>query len=547
MFGNSQIANWKNPVKDIKDPLKQRWAEICQTMDTHLSGVCPLHIYVQRRPLESQNSYALEYRANNFEPLTKEAFDKAISGIVEVCTEANIEVKVPDVIKNYPIEICETDVYFYCLSELVRVRESDPNAIVVVLPEVQELTVDTVSVIGISVQVIPSKDIDRIEKDYVRFVGGHVDVNGSKKQYYIVIKDGQYSIDYPTEDGYTSMPIVSITPQVAPYTWISSNVVTEGRYRVRLPYLYGAAAWGNKFYGNESDVSIQETRFTYLKEIRAKQACKAFGSIVDMKTGRHINSDTGNACSQCGGSGYIKDESPLSVIEVDYDKLASEGKTTPTVVQYAEPPQTVLTNAQTRVDAYYDRMCVSLGLVKQNLTNQSGASKEFDYKEKLSVIYQILKDNIRILEYIYRSSEQFLNMGGEIVSRVYIVGEIGKSTVDDLLSRLKDAKENMSPPNIIMDLIDQIYYKTINPEVSEIVIDIAKQYDKLYIYGADELTTARANLGNSIGIKDVIIHNTIITVLEEFLEHNEERDPVKIKAYLDEYYANAVPAQTALL
>jgi len=62
----SSLSKWRNPVNDIKDPLKQRWAEIVQTMSTHMEGVCPLHIYVNRRPIESQNTYAIEYRVNNY-------------------------------------------------------------------------------------------------------------------------------------------------------------------------------------------------------------------------------------------------------------------------------------------------------------------------------------------------------------------------------------------------------------------------------------------------------------------------------------------------
>ena len=28
----NSLSKWRNPVNDIKDPLKQRWAEIVQTM-----------------------------------------------------------------------------------------------------------------------------------------------------------------------------------------------------------------------------------------------------------------------------------------------------------------------------------------------------------------------------------------------------------------------------------------------------------------------------------------------------------------------------------
>lgn len=542
------LRNWKNPVKGIGDPLKQRWAEISQTMSTHIDGVCPLHIYIDRRPLESQDPYAIEYRVNNFRPITKEAFDRAIAGVVEVCSEANVEVKIPDSIKTEELEIKDKDVYEFCMADLVRIREVDPNAVVVVMPEVEEIDENMVMIEGIKVLLVKSSDIDKITKDYIRFIGGKQKVRDVEKNWYVVINDGKYWLEVPNEDDkYDVIPIIEVDSDIKPYTWISSNVVYEGKYTLRLPYFFGSAAWGDKYYGNESDLTVQETRYTYLKEIRAKEKCNEVGYIADPITGRHINAMTNEVCPKCKGTNYVKDDSPFSVTYVDFDRLTSEGKPIPTVVQYAEPPQGALTNAQSRVDVYYERMCESLGLLQQNLTNQSGVSKGFDYKQKLNVIYHIMKDNMRVLKYIYRSAEQFKNLNIEPVSDVYLVGELGKATVNDLLVSLSEAKKNMSPPNVIMDLVDQIYMKTINPEWAELIIDIAHEYDKLYIYGADEITTARANLGATIGVREVTIHNTIITVIEKYLEQTDERDPEKIKVYLDSYYANLIPTTAVLI
>lgn len=536
------LKTWKNPVLGIKDPLKQRWAEIVQTMDTHIQGVCPLHIYIDRRPLESKDPYAIEYRVNNFRPITKEAFDRTISGMIEVISEATIELKLPDSIKSERLELKDKDVYEFCMNDLIKVRENDPNAVIVVMPKVSEVDENLVMIDGVTVHLVRSSEIDRISKDDIRFVGGEVEVGDKKKKFYVNIKEGKYWLEVPREDDkYDVVPIIEIASKTPPYIWISDNIVYEGKYTLRIPYLFGSAAWGDKYYGNESDVTIQEARYTYAKEIRAKEKCNEIGYIADPNTGRHINAVTGDTCPKCLGTNYVKDDSPFSVTYVDYQRLADEGKTIPTPIQYAEPPQAALTNAQARVDVYYERMCESLGLLKQNLTNQSGVSKGFDYQQKLSVIYTVLKDNIRVLQYIYRATEQFKNLTQEPVSQVYLVGELGKSSVSDLLTQLSEAKKNFSPPNVIMDLIDQIYIKTLNPEWGELVVDIAHEYDKLYIYGADEITTARANLGNSIGVREVVVHNTIISVLEKYLSETDERDKDKIKAYLDSYYTNVVP------
>ena len=126
-------------------------------------------------------------------------------------------------------------------------------------------------------------------------------------------------------------------------------------------------------------------------------------------------------------------------------------------------------------------MCDSLGLVKQNSTNQSAISKDFDYKEKISIVYNILQDNILVLKEIYQFIEYILYQETEVKSDVFLIGELGKSTLNDLLLMLKDAKVNQSPPSVIASLVIQILQKQISPDISDSVIDVAKVYDKLFI------------------------------------------------------------------
>ena len=66
------------------------------------------------------------------------------------------------------------------------------------------------------------------------------------------------------------------------------------------------------------------------------------------------------------------------------------------MIQWAEPPQAALTSSKEIVSDYFEKMCEALGLVKQNYTNQSGVSKAFDFKDKISTIYKIFNDNINV-------------------------------------------------------------------------------------------------------------------------------------------------------
>ena len=512
---NIGFANWRNPISAISDPLHQRWAEICQTMATHIDGICPLHIYVNRRPLESENTYALDYRVNNFTPLTKDAFDRSINSIIEYCLSANIGSNMPELITNNDYKIKGKEVYLFCQSDLVRLREKDPNAVIVVIPSINKIDDNSVSINNINILFVPSSDI--IDKSEMRI---YFTVSKDKdKEVRLLVDNGQYTLKVSSDSkDFVDYPLVSMQPR-KPYIDISSNIVYEGKYKLALPYLYGASAWGDKFYGQESDFSVQATRYTYLKEIRAKERCDEVGAIFK-ENGLHCYADNDMTCRKCGGAGYVKDDSPLGTIYVDYSKLNAEDRAFPQVIQWAEPPQSALTSSREIVSDYFEKMCEALGLIKQNYTNQSGVSKAFDFKDKISTIYKIFNDNINVAQDIYRFIEYFLIDETVQYSELYLIGEIGTSTLSDLFTELDMARKGNAPSFVISSILDKIYLKSLPPNIAERVLSVAKQFDKLYIYSTNDITMLRAQFGTQLTEYDLIVHNTIIEKVKEVISNN---------------------------
>lgn len=520
-------------INQIKSPLKRRWLRVVQEMDTHLNGVCPEHIYIKRRPLESKEPYALEQRMADFEPLTKEAFDLALGKIKEICSNANIKIQTHEFINKQQIYVNETELFDYCIKDLHRQRENDPNQVLVIMPIVSDLTENETNLIGVYPKFINSTEIIEIKEKYIEFFyerRGDID-------YFIIIDGGSYFLK--SIDGI--VPLIKTNLDVG-FSYISSNLVVErisekNKYtllKYRLPYLYGSVAFGNKFVGQESDFSIQAKRTTFLREYRAKEKCVQSGhGMID---GVHCNLETKTTCNRCGGSGHIKDDSPLGTTFIDFDALLTgDAEKLPPLVQWSEPPQQALKHSEEIMNNYYDKMLNSLGIIKQNLTNQSGVSKSYDWKQNIKIIYSMLNDSIMLLEWFYRSLEKL--KGLEPITKVYMIGELESNTYEDLLNKLYVAKQNQSPPNVIESIVDSIYLKTLNPEYSDLVVEIAKEYDILYIYGKDEITDAKAHFGSLIGIKEMVIHNTIITNIENILKEKGIIDKQKIINELDKYYA----------
>ena len=113
----------------IKDPLKLEAFCIYSTNDEY---TCKRRVsntlYVNRRPLESNNTYALELWSKQFPTTNKDPFDRAINGIIEDLQQRKIFRLMQTILSpNGDYKIKGIDVYNYCTSDLIRAREIDPN------------------------------------------------------------------------------------------------------------------------------------------------------------------------------------------------------------------------------------------------------------------------------------------------------------------------------------------------------------------------------------------------------------------------------------
>ena len=182
-------------------------------------------------------------------------------------------------------------------------------------------------------------------------------------------------------------------------------------------------------------------------------------------------------------------------------------------------------------------MCEALGLIKQNYTNQSGVSKAFDFKDKISTIYKIFNDNINVAQDIYRFIEYFLIDEQIQTTELYLIGEIGTSTMADLLNELDFARKGNAPTFIISSILDKIYLKSLPPNIAERVLSVAKQFDKLYIYSTNDITMLRAQFGTQLTEYDLIVHNTIIEKVKEVISNNHYLTDDELINELNTFYS----------
>ena len=527
----AQYDRYVNPVNKLKPPNKY-WAEIVQCMDTHLNGVCPKHIYWERRPLESQNAYAFDYRVKNFKATTQQEFIRAIAGCVKILQTVSIAIKKDSRISDVLID--GIPILHYVTNELVFTRENDPNAILVTMPYVANMEEEYVSIDGWRMELIHSKDIISINESEAIFKYDGVKYNISKNgiSYY----EQRNNVE-------TLVNIVSYDINVNPYVYISSLINNVEEYRIRYNYFAGAAAWGDKYYAQDSDFEIQATNNTYLREVRYEAKCREIGAeYID---GKHCDAITKEPCRACGGSGRMQHSSPLGVLTVPYKADDPDSKPLEDMIRFIEPPQGAITMSKTIVDDRYERMCTSLGLVLQNMTNQSGYSKIFDYKQKLDIIHLMLEDSKRIIKEVYTLLTSIYDKNG-IYEKVIVthVGELTDGSISDINTRMNNAKVNNMHPAIIEGYVDSILLKTLGDnETTRTIIKYAKKLDMLYIYGINDLAALRAQVGNITQL-DIKKHNNIIRDLQEFYVLNDiDKDP---SDYINTLYQQSITAPSLI-
>ena len=192
-----------------------KWSEIKEIMATHLMGKPPELIFRTRRPLESTNDYALAYRLDNFQPITKQSFKVAIDAIIETANHIhvkfdNINQDTSNYISEHKINVAGKSFLIpeYVEKYIGRMVEVDPNSVLVTYPvhpseplipdyreELPNFNNIQNSFVDLKTELISSDKINKVDNDKLIFEAGQwiYTVHDKKEQtepfYYVLTKE----------------------------------------------------------------------------------------------------------------------------------------------------------------------------------------------------------------------------------------------------------------------------------------------------------------------------------------------------------------------
>ncbi len=409
-------------------PVKKKWQEVYSIMSPHTQGVCPVKIFTERRPIESENANILSYRERNFRPITKGEFDRAISDYLQVANslDVTIDYNGSDV-EEYEDSILLKDGFKkislgdWVINKIGTYRQTDPNSVIVILPKhpteefmpgyeyelpnfnnVLNLKID------VDVRLITHDNIVYADPDVFMFKGGTWRYGKKEHEvdtyYWGVTKDKTFII-YPEKTSdkkiYKQVEYYSNLLSFTPVVGIAGMMITESdkdgnTYDYYISDYYGATAWGDLAIGQGSDLQICEVRFTYPRHWKIQLPCdnEFNGCHLDLKQNKYLTSDN-NLCSRCNGTGFIQDNSPAGTITIPKGGIlfGDDGKFQ-TPEGFISPDTAILQHSADRYATYLDKMRQNLNILDQNNTNQSGESKSYDVQHKVAT-------NMRIVTSIY--------------------------------------------------------------------------------------------------------------------------------------------------
>ena len=503
-------------------------------MAVHTQNMSPQKIFEARRPFETTQESAIQYRLDNYRNISKSDFDLAINQTIEACNSMDVSIEIGEKTQKYLDTYRLFDGYKlvnlhdWTFNFVGRYRQTDPNSLVVVLPkhpttnlvprydaELPNFNNVVNQQISTITWLVPHNDIENISDDEFRFKAGGWLLNDknlihpyyfrlTKEAVYIQIPSIKRSVLVYDEFVYYDLKPNKLESYTAFIVGGNSIVESDKNGEIFTYYVsdfFGASQTADILVGQLSDLQIVEARFTYPRHWIMKKECDEPSCSQD--TDGIFKCDD-KVCNTCHGKGFVHDTTPFgSHIMTDKDRTDNGDIKPPE--GFISPDTAILQHSADRVSFYDDMKMKKLGLLSQNMTNQSGESKRYDLMQKTSLISNVVVDMFRLYENILNATASYISDNNKI--EITLPKDMDVKSSDDIKIELADAKDSDLPYPAIVELTKRyMLAKFGRTQENRKKLDFLAVYDKLFVYGIEDLKSAVALFGNDITNKDKMIH-----------------------------------------
>ena len=457
-----------NLVKQSHPLGHSEWVRVYDEMTVHTQGKRPDKLIKTRRPYEDAG--ILDYRLEAFQPITKDAINRAIQNLQRLFSNAEFRYKVDERIAAYLADNRWNDRDFmgWISSEVTRRMIEDPNGCIVYWPTGEGLFNPTVEIeltpILVLSRTIRKADNEGLvwlsrERSEVR-VGNKIERSGAV--YYAATTAGFFKyIQYgkKSEDKFEIVPHYLQPFDYAPYVTLGGEGVqiqeednTEVSYYES--YFSTYLPFANEAIRQFSD--HQGTMVTAAFPIREMQPieCVAQG-CRDGKLRDEMGANIGT-CGTCNGTGYIAPPSPYGVLIRPKPGMGEETTNVP-ALRYHSPDVAIVKYGEENWRGLLKDAEHALNLLFIDEA-QSGVAKTIDREDKEAAIDRIggnVYNNIVRNSLIIITDMRVLS-SDKVEPQVFLPSTFRIKSEQDIIDELSQLKKDGAPEFVVSEVTREL-------------------------------------------------------------------------------------------
>lgn len=475
---------------------KKHWERVYDEMTVHTQGKRPDKLIKDRRPFEDAG--ITEYRLQAFQPITKDAINRAIQNLQRLFSVANYRFKVDANIADYISgnNFGDKDLMGYISTDVVRRMVEDPNGCLVWWPTGAGLTVPTEPVECKPILVL-SKDIHIADDDLLMWlsderstvtVGNRSEQSG--KVYYCATNLGFFKVvqfGQKKDKRYQTIVHYAQAFRYAPYVVLGGEATQyiddkKADESVTIHYLdsyfscYLPSA--NEAIRQFSD--YQGVAVTAMFPIREMEPinCVAPGC----RGGKiHEEGKKPFNCTSCNGTGYIAPPSPYGVLVRPQPKGMGEEKTSVPALRYISPDVAILKHAEDYWKGLLRDAEKALNLIFIDEA-QSGVAKTIDREDKEAAIDRI---GANVYNNILRNSliiiGDLLTMGNAAEPVIYLPPTFRIKTESEITQEIAALRKDGAPDFVLAEATRDLMQRRYGNDPAMIrMVDLLAEFDTFF-------------------------------------------------------------------
>lgn len=519
MFDIEEFA--RKFFKLLPPPLIGRWEEEWENITLHTQGRDPARLIGSRRPYE--DDIIKRYREDNWEPITKDPFIRAITNLQRIFTKASVDVQGPEGILEFtalPV-FKGVDLETYFNRHVLRRMVDDPNGVLVwwveAVPKINEP-------VAPQPYLVLSKNIHHISRDAFAWLAPEKSMVLVREEgqlverevgdvYYICTKAGYYKMvqvgeqkenDYEFRTHYLHnldrLPILVLGGEEVSET----NPKTNEEEFWYTTFLSPAVPFANECMRQFSDhQGIMVTSAFPIREMDAikctYKGCKnGYIEVVETETneGTIRKKVQPQECPNCHGRGKIIPSGPFGVFFRQEANLMNEGggRDVP-AVRYITPDVAIIEYSGNYWQKLLERLEKALHLLFVEQA-QSGVAKEIDREDKTAtldrigahIFHDLMLNSMviigRLRKVAFEDTDIVISLPPTFVAK----------TEDDLLAEVKTLRDGGVGPLFLNEAQQELIRKRFPGNyLIERKAEVLSSYDLLSGYTNEEKVTMRAS------------------------------------------------------